>query len=75
MKCEDSGIKQNFENSGLELGSIQIKLINSNFRGRPLYQSRNALTYAELEFKYCSFQSVSVGMPKLLTNLFIPALV
>ena len=71
----DSRIEYNFENSGLLLGWIQSKVIKSNFRERTVYQSRNTLIYAELEYKSCKFYSVSVRMPKLLTILFIPALV
>jgi hypothetical protein len=51
MKYGESGFKHNFENSGLVLGWMQSKVNNSNFREITVYQSRNALTYAELEFK------------------------
>ena len=74
MKYGESGIKHNFENSGVVLAWIQSEVIKSNFTESTVYQSRNALTYAELEFKSCSFHSVSVRMPKLLTNFLCQVL-
>jgi len=68
MKCRDCGIKHNSENFGLVLGWIQSKVISS-FRESTVYQSRNALTYVELQFRSCSFHTVSARMLKRLTNL------